>query len=113
MAQQRAIAYTSIMDTPTDLGTHFPGHLTVTLDPLTLWVLSATGTWEAVGTPSGDAPPSPASEAAPGTVELATQAEVESGAAGTLVATAARLVPWPGSCSQHLLPGATGGGGGR
>jgi hypothetical protein len=91
MPQHNAIAYTSIKDTPTDLGTHFSGHVAVTLDPLTLWVLSATGTWEAVGTPSGDAPPSPASETGAGTVELATEAEVQAGTAGLLVATAARL----------------------
>jgi hypothetical protein len=85
-----AIAYTSVRDTPSDLGSDYPGHIAVTLNPLTVWVFTLVG-WQAVGTPSGDAPPAPASESGAGTVELATQAEVESGAAGNLVATAARL----------------------
>ena len=86
-----SISYTSIRDTPNDLGTHFPGHGAVTLDPLTLWVFSATGTPEAVGTPSGTAPASPATESGAGTVELATEAEVQAGSGGALVANVARL----------------------
>jgi hypothetical protein len=101
-----SISYTSIRDTPGDLDSHHPGHIAVTLNPLTLWVFTSTG-WQAVGTPSGDAPPSPASESGAGVVELATQAEVEAGTAGILVATVARLqAELSRRLSLALTPGA-------
>jgi hypothetical protein len=80
-----------VYDTSAELDPSEPiGQLALTLDPLTIWVFTATG-YIAVGSASGTAPPSPASETGAGTVELATEAEVEAGTAGILVATVARL----------------------
>jgi hypothetical protein len=83
--------YIDTYATPADLDPSEPiGQVALTLDPLTLWVFTVTG-YVAVGSASGTAPASPASEAGAGTVELATEAEVQAGTAGVLVATVARL----------------------
>jgi hypothetical protein len=87
----RAGTTVDVYDTSGELDPSEPiGQLALTLDPLTIWVFTATG-YVAVGSPSGTASPSVASESGPGTVELASQAEVEAGTAGVLVANVARL----------------------
>jgi hypothetical protein len=51
MPEHKAIACTSIRDTISDLDTtSIPGHLEVALDPVSLWVFTASG-WQALGTP--------------------------------------------------------------
>jgi hypothetical protein len=80
-----------IYDTPAELDPAEPvGQLALVLDPLTLYVFTASG-YQVLG--AGEAAPAstPASEAGQGVVELATEAEVQGGTAGVLVATVARL----------------------
>jgi hypothetical protein len=85
-------AYIHRVDTPADLPhTASLGFLTAVLNPPGLYLLTSTG-WQLVATPSGSQiPPVPASESGQGIVELATEAEVQAGTAGILVATVARL----------------------
>jgi hypothetical protein len=80
-----------VYDTATEMDPSEPiGQLALSLDPLVFWVFTTSG-YVAVASATGTAPPSVASEAGQGVVELASQAEVEAGAAGVLVATVARL----------------------
>jgi hypothetical protein len=77
--------------TPSDLPTPplYDGVLAVVMNPLGLWGYTSASGWTSLGTPGGAA--AAASETSSGVVELATEAEVQAGTAGVLVATAARL----------------------
>jgi len=63
----------------------------VVLSPPSLYIYTPSGGYQLVAASTPTTPATPASEGGQGVVELATEAEVISGAAGVLVATVARL----------------------
>jgi hypothetical protein len=89
------VGYRGIIDiynTPAELDPSDPtAQIALTMNPITLYVRDAGGTYQVLSAASAPPASSPASESALGTVELATESEVQAGTAGVLVATVARL----------------------
>jgi hypothetical protein len=82
-----------VYPTPADLPAqpYHEGWLEVGLQPPSLYIYTSSGGHQLVGSATPTTPATPASEGGQGVVELATEAEVQAGTAGVLVATVARL----------------------